>query len=231
MRLLSLIVLCNIFFLSSLISQVAYYLNRSNDFVVTGKGDNKYWNRTDWIKLISENSTHETKIKILYSETGIYFLFSCEDTILTSTMDADFSDLWEEDVVEVFLWPDEKYPVYFEYEISPRNYELPILVFNNNGELLRWRPFHYELNRQTRHQTFITRDNNNSDTIKGWTAEFFIPYILLKPLNNIPPKEGDRWRANFYRIDYDHPGRSLWTWQPINKSFHEYENFGEIVFK
>ena len=37
-------------------------------------------------------------------------------------------DLWNEDVFEVFLWTDERYPVYFEYEISPLNHELPILA-------------------------------------------------------------------------------------------------------
>ena len=36
-------------------------------------------------------------------------------------------DLWNEDVFEVFLWTDERYPVYLEYEISPLNHELPIL--------------------------------------------------------------------------------------------------------
>ena len=40
----------------------------------------------------------------------------------------DFLDLYNEDVVEVFLWPDESFPVYFEYEVSPLNYELPIII-------------------------------------------------------------------------------------------------------
>ena len=39
--------------------------------------------------------------------------------------------------------------------------------------------------------------------IEGWRAEFFIPYTLLKPLQNVPPEPGTRWRANFYRIDHD----------------------------
>ncbi len=31
----------------------------------------------------------------------------------------------------------------------------------------------------------------------------FVPFELLKPLANVPPKSGTRWRANFYRMDYD----------------------------
>lgn len=235
MKNLFLLALCNFLLPLSLISQAGYHINESEDFVITGKGDSENWDNTEWLELtqrkVSDNQILETKIKTLYSKTGIYFLFECEDNQLTSTMDADFSDLWKEDVVEVFLWPDEKYPLYFEYEISPRNYELPILIFNNEGELLRWQPFHYEPNRQAEHKTYVIRECVcYSDNITGWMAEFFIPYRLLKPLTNVPPAKGDSWRANFYRIDYDHSVGTQWAWQPINKSFHEYEKFGTIIF-
>ena len=81
---------------------------------------------------------------MLYSKTGLYFLMDGTDRKLTATMTEDFMDLWNEDVFEVFLWTDERYPVYFEYEISPLNHELPILVPNFGGQFLGWRPWHYE---------------------------------------------------------------------------------------
>jgi hypothetical protein len=59
-------------------------------------------------------------------------------------MQGDFLDLWNEDVVEAFFWTDESNPIYFEYELSPLNYELPILVPNNKGKFLGWLPWHYE---------------------------------------------------------------------------------------
>ena len=62
---------------------------------------------------------YQTKMKILYSDSGIYNLFYCEDTFLTSTLREDFSDLFNEDVVEAFFWTDEKVTIYFEYELSP----------------------------------------------------------------------------------------------------------------
>lgn len=232
----ALLLLFNFLISLSLISQESYSINKSDDFEITGKGDNENWNKTEWLELtqrkVHDNVTFKTRLKTLYSENGIYFLFECEDEKLTSTMEADFLDLWKEDVVEIFLWPDNQYPVYFEYEISPLNYELPIIIFNNNGELLRWQPFHYESNRQTRHETFIIRETYGCDcVIKGWSAEFFIPFKLLKPLNNVPPKKGNQWKANFYRIDYDHPNGIQWTWKPVDKSFHEINNFGSIIFK
>jgi len=102
-------------------------IKKSPDFKVTGDGGAENWTNTKWIEISQRrfsNETHArtTKVKILYSENGIYFLFNCVDKKLTSSMNADFMDLWKEDVVEVFLWTDENDPTYFEYEISPLNF-------------------------------------------------------------------------------------------------------------
>lgn len=208
-------------------------VKKISDFEINGEGTHEKWSRAEWVKLpqrqISRESL-ETQIKTLYSETGIYFLFECQDKKITSTMDADFMDLWTEDVVEVFLWPDETFPVYFEYEISPMNYELPILISNDKGDLVRWQPFHYDEDRKTRHATSVKGgEKKSNETISSWTAEFFIPYKLLKPLTNVPPEYGTTWRANFYRMDYDH-GQNSWSWKLTGESFHEYEKFGVLVF-
>ena len=64
----------------------------------------------------------------------MYFLVECEDRKLTSTLTEDNTDLYNEDVVEVFLWTDEEYPLYFEYEISPMNYELVLIIPNFDGD-------------------------------------------------------------------------------------------------
>ena len=210
-------------------------INKINDFEFTGDGASEEWRKAEWTFIPQRQLNGKeltTKAKILYSESGIYFLFHCQDQKLTSTMNADFMDLWKEDVVEVFLWPDESFPVYFEYEISPLNYELPIIVSNENGDLVRWQPFHYEPNRRTRHATSVEGGKMESNAaISGWTAEFFIPYTLLRPLNNIPPKSGTKWRANFYRVDYDFDKRRFWSWKLTNDTFHDYESFGTIVFE
>ena len=134
-------------------------IKKCHDFKITGDGLSDSWKNTEWINLIQpdqNNTAYQTKVKVLYSETGIYFLFSCKDKKLVSTMKADNLNLWEEDVVEVFLWTDENFPVYFEYELSPMNYELPIIVPNNKGNFLGWLPGHYDGERRTQHATIVT---------------------------------------------------------------------------
>jgi hypothetical protein len=206
----------------------------TTDFEVAGAGDHAAWRQVEWVPLrVREPGGHpyESRFKMLYSNTGLYFLMEATDRTLTATMNEDFMDLWNEDVFEVFLWTDERYPTYFEYEISPLNHELPILIPNFGGQFLGWRPWHYERDRLTRKATSaIGGPKQSQASIQGWRAEFFIPYALLRPLQNVPPKAGTRWRANFYRMDYDEGKRTQWEWSRVEKTFHEYQRFGELLF-
>jgi hypothetical protein len=155
-----------------------------------------------------------------------------KDRRVSAKLAADFENLWTEDVFEVFLWTDERWPIYFEYEISPLNRELPILIPNLEGQFLGWQPWHYEGRRKVRKATqAIGGKLESGAAIEGWRAELFFPYELLSPLKNVPPKAGARWRANFYRMDYDGAKPSSWHWAKVGGSFHEYERFGALEFE
>lgn len=206
------------------------HINHIQDFEVTGDGTNRAWDSSQWVTLkrIKGESAYETRVKLLYSDKGIYALYHCEDKKINATLQEDFTSLWREDVIELFFWPDETYPIYLEYELSPLNYELAILVPNLNGQSGGWTPWNYRGQKKTRKATSIIKDRKGNTT--GWTGEFFIPYALLRPLQNVPPQKGTRWRANIYRIDYDEPESSYWSWQPVNNNFHEFQKYGTFVF-
>jgi predicted TIM-barrel fold metal-dependent hydrolase len=210
-------------------------IRQTEDFVISGRGDASAWNKAAWEPLAlraSDGHQYETRVKMLYSQTGLYVLMEAEDRAITATMNEDFLDLWNEDVFEFFLWPDERYPAYFEYEISPLGFELPILIPNFGGEFLGWRPWHYEGKRKTQKVTTVVGGAKRSGArIAGWKAEVFVPYDLLKPLQNIPPQPGTRWRANFYRVDYDDGKKTSWDWARVGSSFHEFNKFGTLIFE
>lgn len=212
----------------------ALIIRRCTDFKVTGDGTNDQWKKTDWLLLSPQGSDvieYRTRVKVLSSPAGIYFLFDCEDEKLTTTLKGDNLNLWEEDVVEVFLWPAEDFPVYFEYEVSPMNFELPILVPNYRGKFLGWLPWKYEGDKKVVHATSARGGEKVSGAnVDGWYAEFFIPYKLLEPLPLVPPEPGTRWRANMYRIDYD-KGASHFSWKRTSGTFHDYNSFGTFIFE
>jgi hypothetical protein len=207
---------------------------RVSDFEISGTGSAPEWNKTSWETIPQRNNKHleyETLAKVLWSETGIYFLVKCNDRKITATMQENNLNLWEEDVVEVFLMPDEKYPLYFEYQVSPLNYELTILIPNLDGKFLGWLPWKYEGDRKTRHMTSVqTDDSKGTESVTSWTAEFFIPWKLMEPLTANAPATGTKWRANIYRLDHDE-GLTRFSWNPTEKGFHEPHNFGTFIFK
>lgn len=220
----------------------------TTDFVIKGDGSAENWKNTEWNILPqhsneilrkagwgissadnTDSARYKTAFKILYSAKGLYCLFKCEDSILTATLKEDYLNLYDEDVVEVFLRPDTTMPIYFEYELSPLNFELPILIVNNKGKTAGWQPWQYKGGRKIVHAVKI-----NEKTVENkrftWIAELFIPFALLNALDNVPPKKGTQWRANFYRIDYD-GSAAYYGWQLTRKSFHDPERFGVLEFE
>ena len=213
-------------------------VKKTADFTITGDGKAPSWATTKWVTISVQESaggTINTKAKILYSGTGIYILFWCEDQKLTATIEEDFKALYKEDVVEVFLWPDQAVPVYFEYEVSPLNYELPLMIINLEGKFSGWHPSNYSGKRKIQHATSVQGGEKKSNApVKSWMAEMFIPYELLRPLVKGTPQPGTKWRANLYRIDYD-KGYTTATWQKTtpNKpaNFHDFNRFGTFIFE
>jgi hypothetical protein len=207
----------------------------TDDFEIDGKGSAKAWESVPWTPLSLRPGSHhdyKTQVKMLYSKTGLYLLMDGTDSKLTAKLDKDFEHLWTEDVYEAFFWTDEKHPLYFEYEISPLGYELPILVPNHDGKIMGWLPWMYEGGRKTKKAVHIVDGKAQTGAdIKGWRAEIFFPYELLRPLPNVPPKPGTHWRGNFYRMDYDGGTRSQWDWARVGESFHEYQKYGTLVFE
>jgi hypothetical protein len=207
----------------------------TDDFAVTGDGSAAAWKKAAWEPLHrrgKDGHPYETRVKVLHSKTGLYVLMDATDERLTATFKEDYQTLWMEDVFEVFVWTDERHPVYFEYEISPLNIELPILIPNFDGKFMGWRPWMYDGGRKTRKATAAVGGPKESGArVKGWQAEIFLPYELLRPLANVPPKPGGRWRANFYRMDYDGGKQTQWDWARVGPSFHEFQKFGTLVFE
>jgi len=231
---------CITFALPPVVDSATAVIKKTADFQVNGEGTVSAWNTTAWIPITVQESASgksmPTRAKVLYSPTGIYFLFVSEDQKLTTTLTEDFTSLWKEDVVEVFLWPDQSMTVYFEYEVSPMNYELPIIIPNFKGRAMGWTPWHYTGDRKIQHATSAQGgDKKSGAKVKSWTAEIFIPYKLLGPMLSGPPKPGDRWRANLYRIDYDEKSPAYYSWRRTSmkngSNFHEYEYFGTFLFE
>ncbi len=211
-----------------------YRVERTQDFAPTGAGDHPSWATAPWMALTSLNGpAPTTRAKMLYSATGVYALFDCDDTKLRCAHDRDFADLYDEDVVEIFIRPDESQRSYFEYEVSPLGFELPLMIVNDGKRFHGWLPWKYAGERKCRFATSVRGGPKKAEaTVTGWSAEMFIPNKLLLGLANVPPQSGTRWRANLYRIDYDDPKSTKhWSWNPLPRAdFHLIDHMGTLIF-
>jgi hypothetical protein len=210
-------------------------VKRIDDFQLTGDGSAPAWSAAEWLSIlpIKGKSGAATRAKVACSSTGIYCLFDCEDHLLNCSSLKDGDDLWNEDVVEAFFWPDENQHLYLEYELSPLGKELLLLVPNDGGKFMGWGPWHYEGDRRARRATSVRGGPKTAGaSITGWSAEFFIPFTLMIGLRNVPPVPGTQWRANFYRIDYDDPKQqTLFAWSTgVTDTFHDFNQFGTLTF-
>ena len=205
------------------------------DFQITGDGSDPQWQKAEWnplIKLDAGGAEDKSRFKIVYSGKGIYVLMQGDDQKITTKYDKDFDNLFMADVFEVFFHPDPTIPLYLEYEVNHLNKELVLLIPNIKGKINGWTPWHYENERCVVKKVQIQGGKAEmGGAIKSWSAELFFPFALFNPLPNVPAVSGTIWNANFYRLDYDTGKMIKWAWTPINKSFHEFEKYGQIRFE
>jgi len=211
-------------------------VRKTEDFVLTGRGDAPAWGNAPWVNLARVGDglgTYKTRAKVMYSKTGLYLLVDCEDKVLTADMTRDYDLLFTQDVIEVFLWPEASQWTYFEYEISPLDVELPLMIINAGGPFHGWLPFEYNGGKRVRHATSVRGGERKPYAkVDGWMCEMCIPYALLTGLQNVPPTSGTTWRCNIYRIDYDQPAVTQWAWCPdTGGNFHDFKKFGTWKFE
>lgn len=197
------------------------------DFAVDGNLSKKPWKDAKWTDFsrdMSGKTSHpdqETRIASLWTVKYIYFAFSCKYDALNVFESEDIAkerwELWNRDVVEVFLNPEpERQLHYYEFEVAPNNQWIDLEI--TRGE----KPNHDAAwNSGFQHATTIDAKNHT------WTAEMRIP---VASMGGSLAKHGTEWRANFFRA----AGKGAdsqrvflaWSTIPEGTTFHVPSRFG-----
>jgi alpha-galactosidase len=185
-----------------------------------------------WKNAVSANFDHgvtgksrypevSTRVASIWTETYVYFYFWCRYGALNVYEGEDPAaerwQLWDRDVVEVFLNPQpERVNHYYEFEVAPNNQWVDLEIDKTK------KPFNdVSWNSGFEHATRIDAKNHT------WTAEIRIAVSSMK-VSAIHP--GDKWRANFFRAagkgDDDARKFLAWSTIPEGKTFHVPTRFG-----
>ena len=136
------------------------------------------------------------------------------------------SVIFHDNDFEIFIDPDNDQLNYIELEINPLNTFLDLFVIKPVV------PIPYEsYNIPAKWAVKVNGTvNNSADQDKGWTVELSMPLKEAVTAPHLPPKEGDKWRLNLYRIEKK-PKEEYSAWSPtLNPSYHTPARFGEITF-
>lgn len=175
-----------------------------------------------------------TTAKLLWNDECLYVGFVAEDSDIHATMRGRDEHLWTEEVVEIFVGQSH---FYLEIEVNPLNalFDGRIDIRGQTGRPNFDVDAIVKVNYDIKHSVAVEGTvENQGDKDKRWTVEMAIPHSALEGIQPVPPKEGDTWRMNLYRIDRSHEGDavkvSAGAWSPTAGWFHNPERFGKIVF-
>jgi len=167
-----------------------------------------------------------TEVRGFWTDTHLYLLFRCPYTELNLFLPPQNDDarlnLWDRDVVEMFLgddWTNIRH--YREFEIAPTGDWIDLAIDLDRKN--------YDHSWRSGWSTAARIDRE----AKVWYAAARIP---LRSVTAADVKAGTRWRMNLYRIEGLGPDsqRHFLCWQPtcvVNRDpNHVPEHFGTLVF-
>ena len=208
----------------------------SGPIVVDGKLDDAAWTKAvstgPFGSSFNGAPVHsETTAKLLYDDEFLYVAFDCHDEDVWGTLLKKDDPIYGEEVVEIFLDADGDGRTYNELEVSPHNTQFDAAFEERRKDLDK--AILWDSGMESAVQVQGTIDNP-SDVDRGWTVEMKIPLKNLYAVPHLPPKPGDTWRFNLYRLDY-HSGRKVNEGQAYSPlylgDFHNLPRFAYLKFQ
>ncbi len=211
----------------------------SGDLSLSGRLDDPRWQEAPAIQLVDaitgKSGRFATEVRLLYNDRYLYIGFRCEDDYVWGTVTERDGPVYDEECVEVFLNPAGVAYQYYEINLSPKNVVYDACVLNRRT---REDPFNKfialrDFDLADLHTAVHIRGQSDAPgRATGWTAEYAIPFDELFGAPNVPPRPGDTWRVNFYRIDSPEKGqREHYAWSPTGRpAFHLPWRFGTLRF-
>ena len=173
----------------------------------------------------------QTKVMAVMDKYNLYIAFQVEDSDIHAIQTKDDAPLYDtDDVVEIFIDANGDGKNYYEMQVSAAGIKFDSsFTSRRKGRNDAW-------DSKIKYAVSLNGTMNNSkDSDKGWSVEIAIPWESIKDAQNSPPKDGDVWKAFFYRInrytDKKATADDYTAWQPpYAGDFHNVRMMGELLF-
>jgi len=169
-----------------------------------------------------------TTVSAYHDDEFVTVVFSSADDHIVATLFAHDEPLYEEDVVEVFLSPADR-GEYYELEVNPVGTTFDARIESPHGVRSSMRA---DVDWDCEGLLAAVRKMVEPRNLMTIDTVVRVPFESLRAA---PPRNGDSWRGNFFRIDR-HPseGDEYSAWRPTLKTpvdFHVVASFGRLLFQ
>ncbi len=201
--------------------------------VVDGRLDDPSWQGAPAMALCLADSggtpRQSTICRLLWDDAYLYVAFDCEDADIWGVTTERDRDIYNQEVVELFVDDDADDYSYIEIEVSPLNAILDLFMLNRGG--VRRGLWDWD-SPGLRTAVVVDGDPTRRGTPdRRWTVEMAVPMADFMTAPHLPPLPGDVWHANLYRIDRAEEGDEYSAWSPPGViDYHTPERFGRLVF-
>lgn len=215
---------------------VATVKRLNGEIVVDGKLDEAAWKNAEVLTMADtlgrgDPVKYPTKLRLLYDDEYLYVSFECTDVDITERYKKRDDPIYDHETVEVFLMPNVVAPAlgpYVELQSSPGG-----IIFDASFDGRR-QGMNKGFDAGQEIATTIDGTLNDPAPDTGWKTEWKVKFTNIRGVKT-PPKAGDEWRMNAYRIEkYRKNGRlegEYTGWSPPKiGDFHNVVRFGRMKF-
>jgi hypothetical protein len=223
----------------------------SESVIVDGRLDKPVWEAAPWTEEFIDiegpagpQPPFRTRVRMLWDDDYLYIGAWLEEPHIWATLTEHDSVIFQDNDFEIFIDPDGDNHQYYEIEINALNAEWDLRLvkpYRDGGPALN----EWEIPGL---KTAVHIDgtlNDPTDTDRGWSVEMAFPWSALAEFANCPcpPRDGDQWRINFSRVEWDVeivdgqyrkiPNRPEhnWVWSPQWViDMHRPERWGYVQF-
>lgn len=191
--------------------------------------DNDSWKKAEKVKITKywsgKNAPNDRQFtaKLLWSDSALYVRFEAnqnEPLIISENpnLETKTRGLWERDVCEIFLAPNEENPrKYFEFEIAPTGEWIDLEIYQKPNERI----------------TVWDYDSGMKTAARIEKDKVIIAFKVEWKAFGVKPKAGEVWSGNIFRVVGKGETRGFLAWSPPKTdvpNFHVPEKFGMFEF-
>lgn len=204
-----------------------------------GKLDDPQWATAPWTEAFVDIQgsalpapRHRTRAKMLWDDKHFYIAAQLDEPHVWATLRKHDEIVFHDNDFEVFIDPDGDAREYYELEVNAFGTIFDLFLhrrYKDGG------PAEHGWNAEGLKTAIHVNGtlNDPTDTDKGWTLEWAIPWSAFKPpawdkpgfgekeRGAAAPKPGETWRVNFSRVQWQHDWEGRTAPKPVEKPVND----------